>query len=59
MNNKRPYISLELLDFLKKKYPLRPPNLNHTDRQIWAEAGVQKVINDLQQLHTIQESDYE
>ena len=39
-----PYLNDELLDALDSIYPSRPPDLSHTDREIWYKAGQRSVV---------------
>ena len=40
-----PYLNDELLDALDSIYPSRPPDLSHTDREIWYKAGQRSVVD--------------
>ena len=53
MHNKtdHPDVSEQLLKQLKEYFPLKPPNLNTQDREIWWDAGRQEVIQYLEAIH--------
>lgn len=46
-----PLIDPKLIQYLKHIYPLKAPSLGASDRQIWLDAGCQKVISHLEHLY--------
>jgi hypothetical protein len=47
---KKPKITPELIAYLTEIYPLHPPALADSDRQIWMNVGIQTVITHLKAL---------
>lgn len=43
-----PYISQELIDYLRDRYPDRCPSVNDSDRQIWLNTGAVGVVKHLE-----------
>ena len=53
---KRPRITKELIDYLTALHPLKYPDPATPDREIWIEAGRQKLITHLKTLYEQQTS---
>ena len=49
-----PHIPKELLEYLEALYPEKVPEINWTDREVWAYTGKVKVVRKLRQLYTDQ-----
>ena len=52
-----PYLSIDLIEQLDKKYPNRHPRLTMSEREVWYEAGRRAVVDNL--LHLIQDKQTE
>lgn len=52
---KKPYVSPELLTWLRNAFPNRLPEMTDMDREVWAKVGRQDVIRHLSALHDAQE----
>lgn len=42
---KIPVYAVDLIKELDKTYPIRTPNLNDSDREIWFKAGARSVVD--------------
>ena len=51
MKQRTPIITQELIDYLTTLHPLRSPDPLAPDREIWIEAGRQKLIAHLKTLY--------
>lgn len=52
---KLPPLSNQLIKALEKAFPMRMPELKMSDREIWMEVGIQKVIAYLKEQKNRQE----
>lgn len=51
-----PHLPAELVEALDKLFPLRSPDINAPDRQIWVEVGQRKVVDFLIATHRRQQA---
>lgn len=49
-SQKLPNVPAELLSWLRKTFPLRPPDITAPNREVWREAGRQHIIDYLENL---------
>lgn len=49
-----PEIDITLVRWLKTKYPLKAPDLSSGEREIFFESGRQSLIEELEQMNTVQ-----
>lgn len=51
-----PEIDLGLITWLKEKYPLKSPEINEPEREIYFNAGRQSLITELMSMNQVQEA---
>ena len=56
MNENPPYVSKELLDYLRETCPNRCPELGDNERTIWRNAGRRSVVEELEAIYEEQEA---
>lgn len=49
-NSQCPPIPAELLQWLQEQYPERHPDINITERELWAEVGERRLIRGLSRI---------
>jgi hypothetical protein len=57
MSTKVPFVSRELLDYLRRLYPDRCPDPETPGRKIWIAAGQAQVVRHLERLEKKQAAD--
>ena len=50
-NEQYPFVDIKLLNYLKKTFPNKCPNITDSDREIWVKAGKQMLIEHLEYIH--------
>lgn len=54
-NLKKPNVSLELLQWLRDKFPNQVPSLSDDDRYIWCRVGQVELVRHLEKLYQEQQ----
>lgn len=54
-NLKKPNVSLELLQWLRDKFPNQVPSLSDDDRHIWCRVGQVELVRHLEKLYQEQQ----